>query len=80
MPIIRKKRSKDQPYVVLRKTESENTALSWAARGLLIYLMGLPVDAEITLESLTDQSPGSDAENRELIKELIDAGYLDGSL
>ena len=77
MPI---KRSSSQPYVELQKTDTENTNLSWAARGLLIYLMGLPEDAEITLESLTDQSPGSDAENRQLIKELIDAGYLNGSL
>lgn len=78
---IRRGPRPDTRFYTVNKDLSEDTNLSWAARGLLIFLLGKPDNWEVSVTHLikqTEESPrpsGRDAV-RGIIKELIDAGYM----
>lgn len=81
MSIIRAPRPKSNWYT-LDKRISEDSRLSWAARGLLIFLLGKPDHWEVSVKHLINQtenaigkSSGRDAV-RVILKELEKAGYL----
>lgn len=63
-------------YTVVSKDMTENVTLSWAARGLLTFLLGKPDNWNISREHLAEQSPSGEAHVRTLLTELEDAGYL----
>lgn len=81
MSIIRAPRP-DSNWYTLDKQISEDERLSWAARGLLIFLLGKPDHWEVSVRHLINQtskalgkSSGRDAV-RVILKELEQAGYL----
>ncbi|MCL6324020.1 MULTISPECIES: hypothetical protein [Pectobacterium] len=80
MAIRRGPRPESQFYT-LDKSISEDLALSWGARGLLIYLLGKPDNWEVSVADLINQTKGSgkpagrDAV-RGLINELKASGYM----
>ena len=81
MSIIRAPRPEGNFYL-LNKAISEDARLSWAARGLLVFLLGKPDHWEVSTHHLIGQTKdclgkasGRDAV-RGLIRELEQAGYL----
>lgn len=74
MSIIRIK--KEDNYVVLDKTLLNDKELSWKAKGLHSYLMGLPDDWKVQEADLVNRSSDGRASTRSAIKELTDAGYI----
>ena len=50
--------------------------LSWAARGMLVYLLSLPEDLYYTAQELADNSPDGADLMRSLLRELEAVGYL----
>lgn len=81
MSIIRGPRPETKFYT-LDKSISEDSRLSWASRGLLIYLLGKPDNWEVSVRHLINQTKnaigkasGRDAV-RVILKELEGAGYL----
>lgn len=81
MSIIRAPRPEVNFYL-LNKSISEDQRLSWAARGLLVFLLGKPDHWEVSTHHLIGQTKdclgkasGRDAV-RGLIRELEQAGYL----
>lgn len=80
MSIIRAARPQSNFYI-LDKRISEDRNLSWAARGLLVFLLGKPDHWEISVEHLRKETENSDkATGRDgvytLIKALRKAGYV----
>jgi len=79
MPIIRAPRP-ERNFYMLDKTISEDKRLSWAARGLLVFLLGKPDHWRVSVPALVNEtsnackSTGRDAVYK-LLSELIDAGY-----
>jgi hypothetical protein len=81
MSIIRAPRPEGNFYL-LNKSISEDRRLSWAARGVLVFLLGKPDHWEVSTHHLINQTQdcigkaaGRDA-IRGLIRELEQAGYL----
>ncbi len=83
MSIIRSPRPESNFYV-LDKSISENDRLTWAARGVLIFLLGKPDNWQISIEHLRKQTAdtkkptGRDA-LYSIIDELIAEGYIQRS-
>lgn len=80
MAIIRKPRPESN-YYQLDKTISEDTRLSWGARGLLIFLLGKPDNWKVSIANLVNQTQGTARPSGRdavysLLNELIQAGYV----
>jgi DNA-binding MarR family transcriptional regulator len=54
----------------------QDPSLSWAARGLLAYLLSLPEKWEVHLTELFTRSTDGRRATEAAIKELIKAGYV----
>lgn len=80
MSIIRAPRPEGNFYL-LSKTISEDGRLSWAARGLLVFLLGKPDHWEISVahlrgETATSAKPTGRDGVYGLLQELINTGYV----
>lgn len=80
MSIIRSPR-KESNFYVLDKRISEDKRLSWAARGLLVYLLGKPDHWNVSVEALQNETASSGRPTRRdgvytLINELMAVGYV----
>ena len=81
MNIRRAPRPKSNFYL-LDKRISEDRRLSWAARGLLIYLLGKPDDWEVSVAHLVKETEGAGSRRSgrdavySLLRELESAGYI----
>lgn len=80
MSIIRAPRPESGWYL-LDKRLSEDSRLSWAARGMLIYLLGKPDNWRVSIEQLRKQTEEARVKTGRdgvyaLIGELIDAGFI----
>lgn len=80
MSIIRGRRPEANWYALDKKI-SEDQRLSWAARGLLVFLLGKPDDWKVSIEHLRKQTAGARISTGRdgvyaLLKELEAAGYL----
>lgn len=80
MSIIRAPRPQSNFYVLDKKI-SEDKRLSWAARGVLIFLLGKPDHWRVSIQNLINETRGSCAPLgrdgvRRIIADLIDAGYI----
>lgn len=79
MSIIRGPRP-NRNFYILDKKISEDKRLSWASRGLLIYLLGKPNHWQVSVQALVNETKastrptGRDA-TWSLLRELIEAGY-----
>ncbi|HEY9405805.1 MAG TPA: hypothetical protein VIQ24_24355 [Pyrinomonadaceae bacterium] len=68
----------ERNYVQIENATAQDKRLSWAARGLLLYLLSLPKDWEIRVSHLITQGDlGRDALRRTL-RELQSFGYASG--
>lgn len=74
MSIIRVKK---RPYgfVIIDRRTLADERLTWAARGLLAYLLSLPDDWRVRTEHLAGQAPDSDYKLRQALSELQAWGY-----
>jgi len=68
---------KENPYVTISKTCSNDIRLSWKAKGLHTYILGLPDDFKIHITELQKHSSDGIKSLRSAIQELIDFGYMD---
>lgn len=80
MSIIRSPRPEGNFYI-LNKSISEDKSLGWAARGLLVYLLGKPDHWTVSVQALVNEVEGSsEASGRDrtysLINQLVQAGYI----
>lgn len=78
---IRRGKRPDTRFYTLNKDISEDVRLSWAARGMLIFLLGKPDNWSVSTAHLmkqTDKSarPSSRDAVRSIINELVEAGYM----
>lgn len=72
---IDKRRPMDN-YSVVANEITSNADLSWEARGLMAYLNGLPEDWQVSLKDIIAKGPASRDKAMNMLKELIDAGYV----
>jgi len=76
MPIIRVKKDKDNPYVMINKTILNNRKISAKAKGVFFYMMSLPDDWNMNVKELAEHfSEGRDVIYR-TIRELEENGYI----
>lgn len=78
---IRRGKRPDTRFYTLNKDISEDTRLSWSARGLLIFLLGKPDNWTVSVAHLIKQTadsarPSSRDAVRNIIGELVAAGYM----
>lgn len=81
MSTMRRAARPEGNFYILDKSISEDKDLSWAARGLLIYLLGKPDNWEVSVQNLINQTEGARVSSgrdavRALIRELADSGYV----
>lgn len=72
-PIVRAPRV--QQYVHVHNDDVRDERLSFRARGLLIFLLSLPKDADWTAEQLAAHTPETVEEVRAAMRELQANGY-----
>lgn len=70
-----KRSKKENPYVVLDKTCLNDKELSWQAKGLHSYIMGLPEDWKLFLSDLENRSSDKRDCTANCLNELIAYGY-----
>lgn len=78
---IRRGKRPDTRFYTLNKDISEDVRLSWAARGMLIFLLGKPDNwtvsvAHLIKQTADSQRPSSRDAVRGIIAELVAAGYM----
>lgn len=64
------------PYTRVVNSVIEDISLSWAARGLLVYLLSKPDDWTVKTGDLIRKSPAGRDHVLKLLKELEGFGYL----
>jgi hypothetical protein len=62
--------------VIVPNATAQDASLSWAARGLLLFMLSQPVDWEFRENDLVNRSPMGRAHLRSVVRELEAAGYL----
>lgn len=79
---IRRAPRPEQSFYILDKTISEDPRLSWAARGVLIFLLGKPDNWVVSVAHLIEQTKAAVGKSssrdavRVILKELEKVGYL----
>lgn len=68
--------SKPERFAVLSHEMLRDSRLSFAARGLLAYLLSLPDNWEIRVSHLIEQSPAGRDAVYSMMKELTEFGYM----
>lgn len=81
VPMIKRAPRPQANFYVLSKSISEDKRLSWAARGLLVYLLGKPDNWQVSVQALVDEVADSAKPTRRdgtyaLVDELIECGYI----
>ena len=66
---------RDCPYVTIDKTGIDDPNLSWAATGLLTYLIGRPGDWKINITHLSSVKTCKETATKSALKELREANY-----
>lgn len=69
---------RENPYVSIERATLQDTALSWAVRGMLAYLLSLPRDWKIKVEHLQGQGDAGRDAVRHILGELQARGYASG--
>lgn len=72
---IRTARAADGKFVQIANAALQDSRLSFAARGILAYVLSLPPDHHLTADWLEDQAPTSRRDVRAALKELAALGY-----
>ncbi|MEX6494089.1 hypothetical protein, partial [Fusobacterium animalis] len=66
---------RDCPYVTIDKTGIDDSNLSWAATGLLTYLIGRPGNWKINITHLSSVKTCKETATKSALKELREANY-----
>lgn len=69
---------RENPYVSIERATVQDTRLSWAARGMLAYLLSLPPDWKIKVEHLQCKGDAGRDAVRHILGELQGCGYVSG--
>lgn len=80
MSIVRIQHDKDRPYVQINKKFLENPNLSWAAKGLLSYLISRPDNWRVSVSHLSkiyNGKGGGEKAIYTILKELKEQGYCE---
>jgi hypothetical protein len=72
---IRTARAADGKFVQIANSALQDSRLSFAARGVLAYVLSLPTDHHLTAEWLEGQSPTSRRDVRAALRELAQLSY-----
>ncbi|WP_395652669.1 hypothetical protein [Brevundimonas sp.] len=72
--ITRQKRTDN--FTVVNNDVIQNKDLSWAAKGMLVYLLHLPDNWQINVADLSNRSKNGRDGTAGIIKELMTAGYI----
>lgn len=75
MTAIRTARAADGKFVQIANAALQDSRLSFAARGILAYVLSLPPDHHLTAVWLEGQSPTSRRDVQAALKELAALGY-----
>ena len=75
--MIRVRKNKENPFVMLDKRLFEDTRLSWKAKGLLGYLLSRPDDWTIRVSDLIKRSTDGETSVYTGLKELEENGYME---
>ncbi len=67
---------RDNPYINIDKTSINDKGLSWGAKGLFTYILGLPPNWTIYISELSNHSTVGYTGTVSLLDELIKAGYI----
>jgi len=73
--IIRVVKDRENPYAMILKEITENSALTYKARGIMAYLMGKPNDWSVLVQDLVNQCPDGEKSVRSGLNELKRFGY-----
>ncbi len=74
--IIRCKKNRDHPYVIIDKRIAVDAALSWKAKGLMFYLLSCPDDWQVRVADLVKRSHDGETAVRSALRELEAHGYI----
>ena len=74
--MIVKNKSRKDNFFIMGNEPIQNPDLSWAAKGLLAYLLSLPDSWEIHARDLFSRSASKRNTTEAAIKELITAGHI----
>lgn len=77
---IRKVKGLESDFTIV-PNQAINDKLSWAARGMLLYLCSKPDDWEVNITDLVNQTTGSARRSgrdavRKIMDELVECGYM----
>lgn len=75
--IMRVKKDRNNPYIMLNKEFVNDTSLSFKAKGILLYLLSKPDNWRIMVCDLINISTDKETAVRAGIKELITCGYIE---
>jgi hypothetical protein len=75
--VIRTEKNQDNPFTMVDKKILENKKLSWAAKGLLSYLLSRPDNWKVYLKELNSRSTDGQSSTKSAVDELIKEGYLE---
>lgn len=75
MSKITRQKRKDN-FTVVNNEILQNPRLSWAAKGMLVYLLHLPDEWQINIADLSNRSKNGRDGTASIIKELMNAGYV----
>lgn len=73
--IIRTPHNRDNPYFMMTRAAAQDESLSWAARGVLAYLLSKPGHWRVQVSDL-EQQCGRDKVYA-ILKELVDTRYME---
>ena len=74
--IVRVSKNKNTPYVMLDKRLTENSNLSYAARGMMAYLLSKPDGWQVRMTDLENSGTEGHQRIRSIFKELEEARHL----
>jgi hypothetical protein len=74
--IFRTNKDKDNPYVQINKQVFEDTRISWAAKGLMGYLLSKPDGWTVRFYDLVNHGPQKRNALQRVLKELARYGYM----
>jgi hypothetical protein len=69
---------REQGFVIIDRRTAQDERLSWEARGLLVYLLSLPLNWQIRVSHLKQQGGAGRDAVRRVLKELEQFGYVAG--
>lgn len=76
MPRIIRPKQRKEPYVIISRKTAEDVRLSWAARGVLVFLLAKPNDWEVRVDNLQRCGDLKRDGIYKLLKELQKYGYM----